>query len=544
MNDGVVTTTIKLAKKADESWRQAYIDFLKDYYDYDKTNSFSSANYRMFLGYIDGDEVPELMIVEGTYHGAMVFVFTYNGEYVNQVGEYGGDGKFKYVERENLIQSYWYGWEDSGIDFFKIKNGIQETVSSFRANAPWGVASEGKANKYTYNGSTVTFAEYTAKQKEMLNHNFVSRGYDDGVAVTEENVIKLLGTDWQKAYWNYLTDYVKKSGNSSDKFSFEYIDEDDVPELVIDGYVGWNSFPVYCYYNGNVVELGKWGAYGTLVYAYKANLIEGYSMRKGIESFAFSGILDGKTEYVHSFSNNAEALPSKVEYTYNQQPVTKSEYEARLEEVKSGKTWITRDNSDFSAITNANIFAELTKPASPQTTKTASLQEADEVPATLVQDFSNADISSAVVEASSLKEVTVPAENLTAGKDYLFLVVKDKNADNLLATDNIIYIDQKTAAADSGLTFDYEKSNISGEELMFEEFDPSAVSYGDLDNDGDVTLKDAQLVLKAALKIVSLEDAQKASADVDGDSDVTLKDAQLILKRALRIISTFPMEAV
>ena len=62
---------------------------------------------------------------------------------------------------------------------------------------------------------------------------------------------------------------------------------------------------------------------------------------------------------------------------------------------------------------------------------------------------------------------------------------------------------------------------------------------GDLDGDGGVKLGDAQIALKAALKIDTLTDAQKAAADVNNDGVVDLKDAQKILKVALKIDKGF-----
>lgn len=59
---------------------------------------------------------------------------------------------------------------------------------------------------------------------------------------------------------------------------------------------------------------------------------------------------------------------------------------------------------------------------------------------------------------------------------------------------------------------------------------------GDLDDSGKVSLEDAQMVLKAALKIQQLSDVQIPVADVDKDEVVTLKDAQGVLKIALRIM--------
>ena len=60
-------------------------------------------------------------------------------------------------------------------------------------------------------------------------------------------------------------------------------------------------------------------------------------------------------------------------------------------------------------------------------------------------------------------------------------------------------------------------------------------SYADVDGDGTIGLTDAQMVLKAALKIEALTDEAQKAADVDGDGTIGLSDAQLVLKFALKI---------
>lgn len=63
------------------------------------------------------------------------------------------------------------------------------------------------------------------------------------------------------------------------------------------------------------------------------------------------------------------------------------------------------------------------------------------------------------------------------------------------------------------------------------------IIYGDVNGDGAVTLEDAQLVLRAALRIVDIEETWLENADVDFDGEITLADAQYVLLRALRIIT-------
>lgn len=60
---------------------------------------------------------------------------------------------------------------------------------------------------------------------------------------------------------------------------------------------------------------------------------------------------------------------------------------------------------------------------------------------------------------------------------------------------------------------------------------------GDLDGNKIIELADAQIALKAALKIIKTDATIAKAADVDGNGEVALSDAQQILKYALKIIN-------
>lgn len=82
----------------------------------------------------------------------------------------------------------------------------------------------------------------------------------------------------------------------------------------------------------------------------------------------------------------------------------------------------------------------------------------------------------------------------------------------------------------------------SGAPVQSQEPTPSPLpegTPGDVNRDGYINLIDAQLTLKAALKIQPFKEEEEPLADVNGDGTVNLLDAQLILKRALKIINTF-----
>lgn len=56
---------------------------------------------------------------------------------------------------------------------------------------------------------------------------------------------------------------------------------------------------------------------------------------------------------------------------------------------------------------------------------------------------------------------------------------------------------------------------------------------GDMNDDEDVTLADAQLALKCALDLIGVTEKQKKAGDIDENGTIELKDAQMILKVAL-----------
>lgn len=60
-------------------------------------------------------------------------------------------------------------------------------------------------------------------------------------------------------------------------------------------------------------------------------------------------------------------------------------------------------------------------------------------------------------------------------------------------------------------------------------------SFGDMDGDGEVTAKDALIVLKATVLLENLSSVQHLTADVDGDGKTAVNDALCILMKAVRL---------
>ena len=96
-------TAKSLIDNNSSKWRQAYIDFLKNY-----MNKVDEPSYCGFtLVYIDDDNIPELVIRDGIAHIAAASVYTFvNSKIVKLVGDLSGTyGIIGYVKRKGLVYS-------------------------------------------------------------------------------------------------------------------------------------------------------------------------------------------------------------------------------------------------------------------------------------------------------------------------------------------------------------------------------------------------------------------------------------------------------
>ena len=72
---------------------------------------------------------------------------------------------------------------------------------------------------------------------------------------------------------------------------------------------------------------------------------------------------------------------------------------------------------------------------------------------------------------------------------------------------------------------------------------PTEVMYGDIDGDGQITSKDALLVLRYKQGKEKLTKEQLAIADVNGDFKVNISDANSILKKSTNPNYLFAMDS-
>lgn len=105
-----------------EVWKKAYIDFLDNNY-FPETDS-----EKVWLGYVDDDDVPELFISKGSYHYCTVRVYSFKNNIVSFICETGSDGIVNYFERQGIICGYYYGMGIGDYFVYKFEDGKTEKI--------------------------------------------------------------------------------------------------------------------------------------------------------------------------------------------------------------------------------------------------------------------------------------------------------------------------------------------------------------------------------------------------------------------------------
>lgn len=140
----------------------------------------------------------------------------------------------------------------------------------------------------------------------------------------------------------------------------------------------------------------------------------------------------------------------------------------------------------------------------------------------------------------------VKAENLTDDQQYLLLVLKggaDGSAPGVPTAENIAYIDQAAAQNGSVSFAAYPKELTKGTYHVYlvgagKTFAESKVAtfqcdqrytLGDVTEDGEILVNDAQLILNYLVEKATLTPVQILAADVTHDGEILVNDAQLIL---------------
>ncbi len=212
---------------------------------------------------------------------------------------------------------------------------------------------------------------------KIANHQeggYTLEGYSDGVNVLEVQDIWCQSHCYQNlgelevnsqevsmalaAYAKLLRSYTSSSKYEDPVFQLIYVDDNAVPELVI----AEESFhmagaSLYTYYQGQVVKLGEFGAYGYFLYSEGNNLIQYEDYHTGTVVNMFWEIEDGKAVLLKEFWAEATGVDYEelTNFRIGSQLTSETEYQTQLDAITDGKLFAEAGFDTGVAITESNI---------------------------------------------------------------------------------------------------------------------------------------------------------------------------------------------
>lgn len=180
---------------------ETYRRFLT-YYAKQKKDKDGQGETRFALIYLDGDEIPELVILEGDAHMDAASVYTYEQGRAVLVGRYGQHGTMYYQEKEGIVLSDFDSAGEVLSSVYQIDGTNEVTLQSYHTQ--WG-KTEGKESYFVDNEKTTK--EQYDKVWEKWNSKANRRvDYRIGTPVSEDNWEALIKQSYRlRTGWeNYL----------------------------------------------------------------------------------------------------------------------------------------------------------------------------------------------------------------------------------------------------------------------------------------------------------------------------------------------------
>ncbi len=146
--------------------------------------------------------------------------------------------------------------------------------------------------------------------------------------------------DYKEAYRQFLLTYLKKDDLSDYAcFSLIYLDDDDVPELVIsDGDFHLSTAHLYAFDGAQVRHIDDVGNYGTFTYESRKSLIYVEDVAQGHFMAAKLEYKNGKLDTLWSGANDEGAVgEEKAVYEINQKTVPAAEFNAEYDRIFSSQ---------------------------------------------------------------------------------------------------------------------------------------------------------------------------------------------------------------
>lgn len=163
---------------------------------------------------------------------------------------------------------------------------------------------------------------------------------------TTEAKTEISPEECRAAYKAFLKDYIKDNNIVDDtdegpKFALIYLDEDNVPELVIpQGHFHAAKCELYCYDGKEVKLLGEYGSWGGFGYRPESGVFTVGFVNQGGEETTYYKLENGAVTELGTFYSELKkwdmdpTVPENYNYFINEKPVTYEDYSNKEGEIR------------------------------------------------------------------------------------------------------------------------------------------------------------------------------------------------------------------
>lgn len=178
-------------------WRQLYAEKLRDYI---ASNDYSN-DIKFDLYDLNDDNIPELIISEGTYHMAKCYIYTVNEEKVIELGNYGQFGLVNFIEEKNLLYVV-CNQGHSFVDFYKVKKDSVDLIFEAYTSELGQILGHDDA-EYIVNGVPSTKEAYESGIELYYDSYKVKGDIGRQFELDENTIVKVFETMYSNNNSNY-----------------------------------------------------------------------------------------------------------------------------------------------------------------------------------------------------------------------------------------------------------------------------------------------------------------------------------------------------
>lgn len=286
----------QLAKMVEEQAKvlEEYAAFLAEY---EPQQENEQQPLRFALLFLDGDDVPELIVIEGTAHAQGASVYVFQKRHVISVGTYGEYGALGYREKEGILFDDYDTQGDIFSRVYQIKENQAVLLQSYDSIEP-PYSEKGEELQYTYH---VDGKEVTEEQYQEISDKWSADGYR---MIQYDDCRALTGSDIQKDLQEELEDRILMQENvlKQNLLSTAGAQESDILLFDCDDYDGDGKYEAFMIVGKSHTYPGGWGEEttytGTLYFAGAAHGVSALSDSYGIYR-KIDGVMDfGSRKYL------------------------------------------------------------------------------------------------------------------------------------------------------------------------------------------------------------------------------------------------------